>query len=71
MSVRAPTRLLRAADVAERLAISQKSVYRLAHQGELPSVHLTGRVVRFDEAEIEQWLEGRKAARSDGETTHR
>lgn len=55
--------LLRAADVALLLSVSVKSVYRWAGQGALPAVKLSDRVIRFDPAEIEAWLESAKGAR--------
>jgi excisionase family DNA binding protein len=55
-------KLLRAKDVAEMLAISPKTVYRLHDEGSLPGIRLTDRAVRFEPAAIEQWLEERRSA---------
>ncbi len=49
------TSLLRAEDVARRLSISPRAVYRLAERGELPAIRW-GRVVRFDPEALERWL---------------
>jgi excisionase family DNA binding protein len=51
------TPLLKAAEVAKRLAISKAQVYRMAEQGAIPSVNLSQRIVRFDWQAIEDALE--------------
>ena len=53
---------LRDADyVAERLGVPRSWVYRAARHGELPSVRC-GRYRRFDERDIERWIEGQRLA---------
>ena len=47
--------LLRPQDVAEALAVSKVTVYRLARTGELASVRIRGQV-RFRPAAIEDYL---------------
>ena len=60
-----PEPLLRAADVAALLAISVKSVYRLASEGRLPGVvKLSDRIVRFSGPELEKWIEEAKEVRA-------
>jgi excisionase family DNA binding protein len=49
--------LVRAREVAKALALSERSVLRLAAQGDLPHVRV-GRSVRFDPAAVEAWLRG-------------
>ena len=55
-----PHRLLTAVEVAALLSVPTTWVYRAAREGELPSVTL-GRYVRFDEADISEWVATRKA----------
>jgi len=54
-------RLLRIREVAERLAVSERTVERLIARRELPAVKL-GRArtspIRVDERELEQWVYG-------------
>jgi excisionase family DNA binding protein len=53
---------LRDADyVAQRLGVPRSWVYRAARHGELPSVRC-GRYRRFDERDIERWIEGQRGA---------
>jgi len=52
------TRLLSARQVAERLSISERSVWRLAAAGRLPEpVRLTGKLVRWRSGDIEACIE--------------
>lgn len=53
------SKLLTAEEVAERLCVPQTWVYRAARKGDLPSVQC-GRYRRFDEADVERWIELRK-----------
>jgi excisionase family DNA binding protein len=55
---RAQGRLLRVADVAERLGVDPSTVYRLVQRGELPALQIGGRghTVRIDENELQAWL---------------
>lgn len=50
--------VLTAAEVAERLRVSEWLVYELARRGELPARHL-GRCWRFPRQAFESWLEAR------------
>lgn len=52
-------KLLRAVEAAIRLAISPKTVYKLAAEGFLPSVRFAGSV-RFDEDDIEAFIQRNK-----------
>jgi excisionase family DNA binding protein len=60
--------LLTKRQVAERLGIHPESVMRLARAGRFPRAIKIGDdfrcAVRFDEAEVEAWLEQRKSARA-------
>ena len=51
--------LLTATQVAKILQVSEAHVYVLAKRGELPSVRF-GRVVRFDENEIDAFIQAHK-----------
>jgi excisionase family DNA binding protein len=56
------TPLLRPEDVAERLAVSKVTVYRLARSGDLRSVRIRGQV-RFRAEAVDDFL-----ARAEGES---
>lgn len=49
-------KLLTPAQVADRLAVSLRMVYRLAEMGDLASVKL-GRLLRFREHDVEKFVE--------------
>ncbi|MEM1022470.1 MAG: helix-turn-helix domain-containing protein [Myxococcota bacterium] len=46
--------------VAERLAVNERTVYRMANSGELPGFKVAG-TWRFLEADIETWIEEQKS----------
>lgn len=48
--------LLTVKDIATRLQVKEKTVYAWASQRRIPCVRI-GNVLRFDDSEIEQWLE--------------
>lgn len=52
--------LLTADEISRRLHVPRSWVYRAARTGELPSVQC-GRYRRFDEADVERWIESRKS----------
>ncbi|MES5953106.1 helix-turn-helix domain-containing protein [Bacillus fungorum] len=43
--------------LARLLDMSEQTIYRLARQGELPSIKISG-TIRFDKSEIERHLQG-------------
>jgi len=53
-------RLLTAREVGERLGLSTESVLRRWRRGELPGFPLGTNVLRFDEGELDAWLEERR-----------
>jgi len=53
--------LLRIDEVADRLAISRASTYRLIQRGEIPTVHI-GSAVRIPADALERWLQDQVAA---------
>src|SRR3712207_9216925 len=61
----ANSRLLTAAEVAERLGYSERYVWKLGREGVLPRIKLPGRkYVRFAESDVERFVEScREAAR--------
>lgn len=52
-------------DVAIYLKVDEKTVYRLAQRGELPGFKVAN-AWRFRRADIDAWIEERKAERNDG-----
>jgi len=55
------TRYLRARDIAERLDLSVDTVLRWSRTGRLPAgFRLASGVLRWDEAELDVWLEERR-----------
>ena len=55
--------LLTADEISRKLHVPRSWVYRAARSGDLPSVQC-GRYRRFDEADVERWIEEQKARRS-------
>ena len=51
--------LLTVKDVAARFQVKDKTVYAWAAQGKIPAMKING-VIRFDEHEIERWLQARQ-----------
>lgn len=51
--------LLTPDQVAARLAISKRTVLRLAAEGKLPFIRLGTRLIRFDPERVESWLKER------------
>jgi excisionase family DNA binding protein len=50
------SRLLPVRDVADRLAVSEKTIYRMVSAGELPALHVCGQI-RFHPDKLAAWLE--------------
>lgn len=65
LAVRPPRSLLTARQVADMLAVSRSSVYRLVKAGQLPAYHV-GRALRFDPVEVLQFLASRKLPQQGG-----
>ena len=55
--------LMTAEEVARRLHVPPTWVYRAARNGSLPSVQC-GRYRRFDEADVERWIQSQKGRSS-------
>lgn len=62
-----PTNLLTVRDVMNRLKVARSSVYRLVDRGELHPIKM-GRSVRFDEQDVEAYIERCKEPGGPGET---
>jgi excisionase family DNA binding protein len=55
-------KLLKALEVAARLAVSEKMIYKLAKAGRLPAVRF-GSAVRFDSDDVESFISAHKSGR--------
>ena len=57
-------RLLKPAEVAERLGVSRTWLYEAARTGRIPSIRLgdDNGPLRFIEADVDEWLERARAA---------
>jgi excisionase family DNA binding protein len=51
------SRLLPVRDVADRLAVSEKTIYRMISAGEPPALHVRGQI-RVDPDQLAAWLYG-------------
>jgi excisionase family DNA binding protein len=51
------TELLTVAEVAERLSISQRTVWAMIADGRLPAIRLARRATRVDAADVERLIE--------------
>ncbi len=60
--------LLTTRQVADRLGLSPETVLRRWRAGELPGFRLGSNVLRFDEAELDAWLEARRGESPNGGT---
>ena len=65
--VAVPPALLRIDEVADRLAISRATIYRLIRRGAIPTVHI-GSSVRIPAAELDRWLRAQVATSSTDPT---
>ncbi len=59
------THLLTEIEAADILRLTPRQVIRLARRGELPSVQLPNKEVRFDRADIWKWVDSRKLLQGD------
>jgi excisionase family DNA binding protein len=59
--------LLTARQAADRLAISERTLWELTNRGDLPCVRL-GRSVRYDPADLEAWVQANKSLKGDHHT---
>ena len=53
--------LLTAREAADVLRISERTLWTLTQEGELPSVRV-GRSVRYDQGDLAEWITSRKTA---------
>jgi excisionase family DNA binding protein len=52
--------LLKPKEAAQSLAISERTLWQLTNQGDLPCVRI-GRSVRYDPADLACWIQQRKS----------
>jgi len=52
-------KLLKVAEAAAYLTLSQFYLYRLVETGAIPTIRL-GRSIRFDPAELDEWINDRR-----------
>jgi excisionase family DNA binding protein len=63
------TRLLTDCETAELLGLTPRQVLRLANRGEIPSVRLPNREIRFDRADLSRFIDGcKRPASAEGVT---
>jgi excisionase family DNA binding protein len=56
------SQLLNVRQVAETLAVSVRQVWKLVSLGELPVIRV-GRCTRFDQRDVQAWIEQQKGVR--------
>ncbi|MBV9836826.1 MAG: helix-turn-helix domain-containing protein [Solirubrobacterales bacterium] len=61
-----PARLLGVDEVAEVLGVRASLVYALARRGELPTVRIGERYVRFRSETLVEWIERQESTRPKG-----
>jgi excisionase family DNA binding protein len=61
-----PARLLGAGEVAQVLGVPATFVYALARRGELPTVRIGERYVRFRSEALERWIAEQESTRPKG-----
>lgn len=49
-------RLINPAEVARRLSVSKRTVYRLAAVGQIPAIRMGNKILRFDPDKVERWI---------------
>ena len=52
-------KLLKIEDLSVKIGYSAQHLYRLSRSGQLPVIRIGGSV-RFDEAEIDRWIDGQR-----------
>lgn len=50
-------RLLTIDDIAEKLQVKKSTIYALVHRNRIPHIKLTGKLLRFRETEIQEWID--------------
>ena len=56
-------RLLTSSEVANILAVSERTLWKLTKSGDIPCVHI-GRSVRYDARSLDLWIRARESSRS-------
>ncbi len=60
-----PLRLLRLADVMDRVAMGKSTIYALVARNEFPAPMHLGRASRWLEEEVNQWIHQRSSSRPE------
>lgn len=55
-----PAKLLNYQEAAALLSMPVGTLYALVHQGRIPHIRLSRRMVRFDPGELDSWLARRR-----------
>lgn len=56
-------KIIRTAELAERLSISEVTIWRMRNRGELPPrIQISSRAVGWLESDIEEWLNSQKGS---------
>ena len=54
-------------DLAEYLGDSKRTIYKYISEGTAPPyIRITSKNIKFDKADVDQWLESRKVHPTDG-----
>ncbi len=53
------SKLLKVEDVAELLGVKTQTVYLYVTQKRIPFIRMSGKLIRFREADIEDWIKGK------------
>ena len=59
-------KLLTVEDVAEILAVDKISVYGMVFKKRIPCLKISGRLLRFKESEIAEWLQNKAQSTGEG-----
>jgi excisionase family DNA binding protein len=60
-----PSKLLNVKQAAERLSCCPSTVWKLTHQGQLENIKIGERVTRWEEAQIQSFIESRRTRKTD------
>ena len=60
-----PKRLIDARELSQLLSVKVSTIYKWVHEGKIPHYKL-GRLVRFSEREVMDWVDNQRSRRSAG-----
>ena len=58
--------LLKLRDAAELLQVSDRTLWQLSKDGDIPSIRVGVRSVRYCRKQLQEWIEQQKAGQSGG-----